>query len=120
MLLDTPSAPNTDRLLELIATLVVAVGGTIGGALLALKKALKPVESQIVPPSNGNGHSRLEKQILEGHARLERLMLESEARLVNTISGIDKRLTTVEAYVEMYKSRMGIHGDRSRAPDDSD
>ena len=97
----TPS-PATDRLLEIIATIVVAVGGTIGGALIALKRALKPVEREVVPKS-ANGHSRLETQIIEGHARLETKLMETEARITAKVSDIDKRLVEVETLVDVLR-----------------
>lgn len=63
MPIDTSTPPASDRLLELVATLVVAIGGTIGGALLALKKALKSA-----PPTeggNGNGNGKVREDITE-------------------------------------------------------
>jgi hypothetical protein len=92
------------KLLEIFATLVVAVGGTIGGALLALRKALK----QPVPDASSSLNPRI-SELHDIERRLIDRISESErahAVLVERVDGVDTRVRTIEDGVRRRSERL--------------
>lgn len=104
--------PGTSTVFEVFAALSVAVGGIIGGALLALRKAIQPIQREVSSPSSVPVEERatLYERVREISNKLDGFstnisneMHDCEMRIIERIGLLERNDALIESSVQELK-----------------